>query len=53
MLKANVIKKWYKLTLKSDAGSTAVKTVQAESPAAAVLLHPPDRGWTLVGVAPL
>ena len=53
MLKANVVKKWYKLTLRSDTGSTAVKTVQAESPASAALRLPPERGWALVEVAPL
>lgn len=53
MLKTNVIKKWYKLTLQSATGSTMIQTVQAESPHAAALLWPPANGWTLMEVTEL
>lgn len=53
MLKTNVVKHWYKRTLKSPTGSIAIETVQAESEAAAALLRPPERDWELVEVTPL
>lgn len=53
MLKTNVIRRQYQVTMQNAAGSFVIETVQAESPAAARLLRPAPAGWEITEVTEL